>query len=130
VPAFNTEAEAKQFLADRIIAEALLQDAPLSDAERRLLYFSETFGDPSPVPDQGIDQSAYERKIRRLVRSAKPKAESDGWNEAVRMLREQDHYLLILIDSIGYEKRLLKLAAVCVVSAFALSAFLLWLIRQ
>jgi hypothetical protein len=38
---FSTQREAKQFLANKIVAEAEREGAPLSDVERRMLLFCE-----------------------------------------------------------------------------------------
>jgi hypothetical protein len=52
----------------------------------------------------------YEQKIGELTRNFCTKARKDNreefetWNEAVRTLRQEDHYLLVLIDALASAK--------------------------
>ena len=39
---FRTQREAKEYLAERIVSEAVREGVPLSEIERKMLYFSET----------------------------------------------------------------------------------------
>jgi hypothetical protein len=75
------------------------------------------------VFDRDYDQAQYEQKIGTLVRNfctkarKENRAEFEAWKEAVRALRQEDHYLLVLIDppatSTGTSRgRFLKLSAV------------------
>jgi len=70
-----------------------------------MLYFSETGWTLPDIMqansefDLNYDQDEYERKINRLVRRIqKGNGDQRGWREAVRRLRSEDHYLLVLID--------------------------------
>jgi hypothetical protein len=50
------------------------------------------------------DSDEFELKIRGIVRSiqraqARDKSEEAKWNNAIALLRNEDHYILILIDS-------------------------------
>jgi hypothetical protein len=100
-----TTREAKEFLISRICAQAEDEGAPLDDIERRMLYFTETAWMPSDtwqaseVFDRDYDQNAYEARISALVQHLKAASSFDRrkWNEAVRILRTEDHYLLVLI---------------------------------
>jgi hypothetical protein len=83
---------------------------PLSDAEQRMLSFSES--DPEFVVSPGlveklqaeISDDAYEAKIAGLIEGAwKCDVESDSnagavYREALRVLSQGDHYLLVMID--------------------------------
>lgn len=40
--AFHNAREAKEFLISKIVAEAQLEGIPLSEIERKMLYFSES----------------------------------------------------------------------------------------
>lgn len=108
---FATDREALDFLAGRIAAEAKQEDVPLSDVERKILYFSETswtlpeMASVSASFDQNCDQDEYERKIARLI--ARITAEHHGhneeeeekWDAAVVKLSEGDHYIQVLLDA-------------------------------
>jgi len=109
---FRTIREAKEYLIHLILAQADRDATPLSDIERKMLYFSEsgwTLPDMMAISqefDQTHDQNKYERKIgqiiQRLHNSIHTKRDEDDWDEAVKYLREEDHYLLVLIDGAGY----------------------------
>jgi hypothetical protein len=104
---FQTVREAKEYLVHRILAQAKQDGVPLSDVERDMLYFSETgWTLPNMMTvsedfDQNYDQDEYENKIGQIIQKIRdqPDAKLDNrWNEAVHRLREEDHYLLVLID--------------------------------
>lgn len=106
-----TEREAKEYLAGRIVAEAKHEGSPLTDVERKMLYFTESGWTPPGMMkvgeafDREYDQDEYERKIGGLVSkiqardAAENGQEQAAWDEAVLKLCEGDHYLLVLIDS-------------------------------
>jgi hypothetical protein len=103
---FGTARDAKEYLIRRILDEADREGVPLSHLERNMLSFSVTdwtqpgMADISRDFDQHYDQGEYERKIGRIIRRIldQPDSNRDEWNEAVRRLREEDHYILVLID--------------------------------
>ncbi len=70
--AFHSGREAKEFLISRILAEAQREEVPLSEVERKMLYFTEsgwTLPDMAAVSeefDSEYDQSKYEKKIASL----------------------------------------------------------------
>ncbi len=106
---FRTIREAKEYLAGKITEEAEREGAPLSEVERKMIYFTETgwtLPDMMAVSaefDRDYDQDEYEWKIGGLVgrflARAKPQDEQEAWDEAVEKLSEGDHYLLVLIDA-------------------------------
>lgn len=110
---FRTEREAKEYLAGRIVDEARRDGTPLSEVERKMLYFTEsgwTLPDMVAVNeefDRDYDQGEYEQKIGGLAAriQARDAAESEqdqvAWDDAVVKLSEGDHYLLVLIRSAG-----------------------------
>jgi hypothetical protein len=55
--------------------------------------------------DRDYDMPEYEAKIGELSRRAHVRAdgagELDRWNEAVRVLGREDHYLLVLLPATG-----------------------------
>jgi hypothetical protein len=106
---FQTVREAKEYLIRRILAQADRDDVPLSDIERKMLYFSETgWTLPNIMAisqefDQTYDQDRYEIKIGQIIRRIDDhhdaNCEHDRWDEAVKRLRDEGHYLLVLIDN-------------------------------
>ena len=55
---FSTPREAKEFLVSRIVAEAQREGVPLSEIERKMLYFSETGW---TLPDMMEVDEAFDR---------------------------------------------------------------------
>ncbi len=107
---FGTARAAKEFLISKIVAEAKREGIPLSEVERKMLYFSETdwtLPDIMQVNEEferDYDNDEYEAKIAGLIRSYLKRAqieneeEFDAWTRAEEKLREGDHYLLVMID--------------------------------
>jgi hypothetical protein len=140
VPTFPTARDAKEFLVNRIVTEAQREGVPLSETERKMLYFSETawtlpdIAEVGEAFDRDYDQARYEEKIRGLARNFRAdsrknnRSDFDAWTEAVRTLDREDHYVLVLISAAGSKGSppvgLLKLAAIgcalaCAVFAIA-----------
>jgi hypothetical protein len=102
--------EAKSFIVGEIAAEAARQQAPLSDLERKMLYFSETDETLDDIVDvmaafsRAYDDEEYERRMRDLARAARSRggARLDGaWADALDRLHEGDHYLSLLVEEVG-----------------------------
>jgi hypothetical protein len=101
--------EAKEFLISKIVAEAQRENAPLSETERKMLYFTEsgwTLPDIAQVSEQfdrEFDQDGYEKKIASIIAKAYKHIlhdshdEYDKWWDAVQFLRREDHYISVLI---------------------------------
>jgi hypothetical protein len=106
---FSTARDAKEYLIDRIVAQANQDGIPLTDVERKMLYFSETgwtLPDMKTINrefDEAYDQNEYESKIGQIARRIHERSHDNGddgnWDEAVERLADEDHYLLVLIDS-------------------------------
>jgi hypothetical protein len=106
---FGSGRDAKEYLIARIVAEAERERVPLSETERKMMYFTETawtlpdMGEVSEAFDREYDQSAYEAKIGSLAQQARRCAndtnELKEWNDAVRTLEQEDHYLLVLLTA-------------------------------
>jgi cytochrome c-type biogenesis protein CcmH/NrfG len=144
---FASPRDAKEFLISRIIAEAEREGVSLSEIERKMLYFSETvwtLPDMKQVNvefDRNYDQEEYEQKIGTLSRNflayagKKNPGELEEWEAAVRTLRQEDHYLLVLIDSRGGSTAksdgslTTRVAIVVVVVGLALVALYILLLR-
>jgi len=109
VQTFATARDAKEFLITRLISTAQTEGVPLSEVERKMLYFSETawtlpdIAETNEVFDRDYDQSAYEQKIGTLAQKFCAQARKtnrddlDSWKEAVHTISAEDHYLLVLI---------------------------------
>jgi hypothetical protein len=106
--------QAKDFLAEQVAGQASLDNTPFSDAERRMIYFTES--DPMSCPDplalndefEGQhDTAEYEAKMSVLLQHAYQRLKAKDpeakrtWDEAVRELRKGDHYFLVLWDIKG-----------------------------
>jgi hypothetical protein len=136
VQTFADSREAKEFLVGEIVAESHAEGIPLSEVERKMLYFSEVYGtlpdilEVNEAFDREYDQTKYEEKIRRLANNIRTNASNHDpkrlklWNEAARILRREDHYILVLIDaanSTGLSiRRFLTLLAIALILAGAL----------
>jgi len=110
---FASAREAKEFLVARIAEEAQREGIPLSDVERKMLYFTETgWTLPDIVEvneqfDREYSVAEYEKKIAGLIRNARQRdrkgdpQEFSAWSEAIGMLSKEDHYLLVMLDEAG-----------------------------
>jgi hypothetical protein len=110
---FSNAHEAKEFLISRIVAEAQRENVPLSEIERKMLYFSETawtLPDMMEVNDEfdrEYDQAEYEKKISHLIRNETKRLHKENpeefasWISAARKLKKEDHYISVMIDGAG-----------------------------
>jgi len=115
--AFHTGREAKEFLVSRIVEEAQRENVPLSDVERKMLYFTEsgwTLPDIMKVSedfDREYDQDEYEQKIAKFVTKADRRIRKgsrddyDRWWAAIRFLQREDHYITVMIRLAGLRPR-------------------------
>jgi len=115
--AFHSGREAKEFLISEIVAEAQRENVPLSEVERKMLYFTEsgwTLPDIMKVSedfDREYDQDKYERKIAKLVTKADERMRKgsrddyDRWWAAIRFLQQEDHYISVMIRLAGLRPR-------------------------
>lgn len=100
--------EAKDFLVQQAAQQAALDNVPFSDLERRMMYFTES-GDCPEDPTElnhafeaQYKMDEYEAKVSKLLhRAYRPISKEDAeaareWNDAIRILREGDHYILVL----------------------------------
>jgi hypothetical protein len=107
---FTSQGQAKRFFIDTIVTQAVIEEAPLSDAELQMLSLSES--DPEFVVSPAlveklqaeISDEDYETKVAGLLeRSWKRDVESDStvgdvYREAFTVLSQGDHYLLVMIN--------------------------------
>jgi hypothetical protein len=102
--------EAKDFLVQQTAEQAALENVPLSDLEKRMMYFTETGEcpeDPGALNDAfeaAYDTAEYEAKVSKLMHHAYQRIKKENpetahrWKEATKQLSKGDHYLLILED--------------------------------
>jgi hypothetical protein len=111
--AFDSGREAKEFLISKIVAEAEHENVPLSEVERKMLYFTESgwtlpnIMEVSEDFDREYDQDGYEQKIAKLVTQADKRIREgsrydyDRWWAAIRFLQREDHYITVMIRLAG-----------------------------
>ena len=99
--------EAKDFLVQQTAEQASLENVPLSDLEKRMMYFTETDEcpeDPIALNDafeDAYNTAQYEKKISGLMARAYRRIKRDSpeklrlWNDAFSVLRKGDHYVLL-----------------------------------
>lgn len=150
---FHSERKAKEYLIGKLVEEAEREGKPLSEIERKMLYFTETgwtLPDMMEVNagfERDYDNDDYERKICGLGQAIEAQlegvgaAESDAWYAAIQKLSEGDHYLLVLLNPrllpAATSKRssgnLLKLSLITVGVVLGWLAFMMlgdWLYRS
>jgi hypothetical protein len=102
--------EAKDFLVQETAKQASIEVVPLSELEKRMMYFTES----GYVPEDPIalneefeaqyDTDEYEAKIARLLHHAYQRARKENdetrrrFDTAIKSLRREDHYLLVMWD--------------------------------
>jgi hypothetical protein len=101
--------QAKEFLISRITEEAEEEKMPLSEIERKMLYFTENGTMPQEIYDVNnqfesqYDTSDYERKISGLLRNGRRRACRESktaktrWKQAIVDLGKEDHYLMVMV---------------------------------
>jgi len=110
MPAFQNAREAIDFLAAQIVEEAACEGVSFSDAERRMLYFTESddllsdMREAEAQFDARYDQNEYEAKVSRLMASLYRRLRKESsvtwksWNAAIRFLEEHEHYVLVMVE--------------------------------
>jgi len=106
---FTNQTEARRFFADKVTERADAEGVPLSDDERQMLFWSESAPDSIEDPAlaerlaQAISDADYETKIAGLLqRSFEQDVTTnahakDLWQEAWSVLKQGDHYILVMI---------------------------------
>jgi hypothetical protein len=109
--AFETQADAKRFIVEKVLEQARIEGINLSEAERYDLSWSES--DPdfkvnyelAEAREDAISSDEYEAKVASLIRNAferdiaaDPNVKS-LYREAYEKRNEGDHYILIMMKS-------------------------------
>ncbi len=102
--------EAKDFLVQQTAEQAALESIPLSDLEKRMMYFTEVEECPeNPIAlndafEAEYDTDEYEAKISKLMHHAYQRIKKENpealrrWKEAIKELSKGDHYILVLCE--------------------------------
>jgi hypothetical protein len=110
---FASAQDAKEFLVGQIVQQAQRDGVSITEVERKMLYFSETdwtlpdIREVNEEFERDYDQHEYEEKIVGVIRKAlkqarkESKESRDSWSDAIRLLRKEDHYLLVMVDDAG-----------------------------
>jgi hypothetical protein len=105
---FADQRQAKEFAIGLIASEAERARVPLSELERKMLYFSETgwtlpgMAEAAQRFGSEYDSRQYEKKIATLIKKLQKRLKSEdpnalkAWSDALAKLSEGDHYLLVL----------------------------------
>jgi len=110
---FGNARDAKEFLVSKIVEEAQRESAPLSEVERKMLYFTENYWtlpdmmEVNEAFDRDYDTAEYEKKIAQLARHAHARTrkenpqELEDWKDAIGILSKEDHYILVMLGEGG-----------------------------
>jgi hypothetical protein len=100
---------AKQFLISKVVEQAGIEHVSLSDVEKKMLYFTEVR--PS-LPDiyevnaefeRNYDSDEYETKVVAFLKKARDRDKKQSsilnqqWQEAIDALKNEDHYILVMV---------------------------------
>ncbi len=75
---FHTVKDAKEFLVGRILEQPDREGAPLTEVERKMLYFTERHAQIDGMSaisdefDRDYDQNAYEKKMAAIAQTISP----------------------------------------------------------
>ena len=143
---FSDAREAKEFLVAQVVDEAQREGVSLSEVERKMLYFTESYWNPYNVAEvneefeREHDTAQYEKKIAGLFRKAYNRCKTErpdelpGWSEAVRVLGQEDHYILVMAHEAGIRAPLSaivqKFRAALIAGIISVGVLFAWLKRS
>src|SRR5215470_11807576 len=101
---FSSQLDARQFLINKITAQASQNGTALSDAETRMLQLNlDEPGSAIGIPVEVLEDKSrtFENKAVRLLKAAFNRDRDDAqeeqrYKDALRRLRDSDHYILII----------------------------------
>lgn len=100
--------EAKDFLVQQTAEQAQRERVPLSDLEKRMMYFTESkdaVENPIALNEEfeaQYDTAEYEGKVAGLLGRAYARLKKENsetiqtWDEAIKELNKGDHYILVM----------------------------------
>ena len=104
---FATAKDAKEFFVGHVLAQAVMESAPLADDEEYMLWFSADDGEHNDELisrfERERDAAEYEQRIGGLLRRARERTGSDDpeasamWKDGYDVLRRGDHYLVVVL---------------------------------
>jgi hypothetical protein len=106
----QSQAEARRYFADKVVRQARAEGLTLSDAEHRMLFWSESAPDSESDPELAdrlaleMSDEEYETKIAGLLTRrledelGRDPGSKEAWTQARAVLGRGDHYILIMID--------------------------------
>ncbi|MGO9640354.1 MAG: hypothetical protein ACLP1Y_03480 [Candidatus Acidiferrales bacterium] len=101
--------QAKEFLISQVVDEAKRENVPLSEIERKMLYFTESYDPPPDIMEindefeRDYDSAEYEKKIAGLLRNARVRNRKESpeaaarWKQAVADISMEDHYIMLML---------------------------------
>jgi hypothetical protein len=110
--------EAKDFLVQETVKQASIEGVPLSDLEKRMMYFTENeemSEDPIALNDEfeaKYDSDEYEARISLLLHHAYARVLNENpeggklWRAALKELSRGDHYLPVLWNETTFWHRM------------------------
>lgn len=102
--------QAKDFLVQQASEQAALEGVPLSDLEKRMMYFTEgdsSCENPAALNEEfeaEYDTDEYETKVSELLHHAYERLKKEdpekvrNWDQSIQTLRKGDHYILVVCD--------------------------------
>src|SRR5262249_26455025 len=114
---FSSALDARQFLVNKITAEAGISGVALSDSELRLLLLNLSEPESATgIPVEVLEDTSavHEKKIRALLqaaysRDANNPAEQQKYKDAGRALKDSDHYMRIIVAVAVPRKSLIRI---------------------
>jgi hypothetical protein len=95
---------AKRFLLSKLEQQARSDSVPLTDGEKRL--FLSTASDETAAANADLDDTEFEARMARLLKDAytrekRSQADREAWMDALKSLRDEDFYGLVMVDQAG-----------------------------
>ncbi len=115
---------AKEFLISKVLRQADEDGVLLSDLERRMLNFCEGSASTEDIEaaekfGSEYDNDIYEAKIAQLLRKAYQRdaklGQQNQWQHAIKALRNEDWYIVVMLQQSGIRPSLgWHIAILCV----------------
>lgn len=129
---FSSQLDARQFLIDKITGQASRTATPLSDVERRLLQLSVNEPETATgIPMEVLQDTSreYEKKMAKLLQAAYRRDseipdEQQRYRDAVRTLKNGDHYILIMAADAIPQRRRFRNVVIYVLIALAMAVMI------
>ncbi len=108
-----TSDSAKQFLLSKVTEQASRDGVALDETEKRMFLFSESPGssevDEHKEFENDYNSKTYESKVTKLLRRSyrrdkETEAGEASWKAALKALRREDFYGLVMVDQAGISR--------------------------